>query len=542
MVKELSGRAEESYSRAKTEIREVEKLRMAKRREGERSTGYSQYAEVMCELESIIQELSKLKLDMASVLQERRRAEREIDSSMVCMQQHSRTLETVKREIEEINEEHLLVELARIEAIKERGEAEAQREESSETFKAAKEDTEKKKKELIKEIENAKELENKLAITLSDITLLQGGLNLLKKMERRAENIESNFLEEGELTVDESTLYSITKELEATKKELASVKNDSFQFMTSMDVVRNELRHVMEETAQVKKNEQKPEMIIQNLNSKLLKAKAKLEATSASEDKMKSIVSNLSLTLEQLKSESEKAKKERSIISEETGIIKADVQKTEMEIDLAEERLQAALQDLKAVKASETEALNNLKAQIEITIRNRVSSSKQGSTITISRFEYEYLKGSAAVANKIAEKKVLAAHAWIEALKASEKEMAIKTELLRRESRELKVEEEHEVRETKRSLSSKKVVEKELEHMRQKSAKNMEPEILQPENALRSKSMNRSFRMAPAKKVMSRRISTTADHNASKAPSFRVRRRKKIIPDLTKFFGGKNSI
>ncbi|XP_075492262.1 protein PLASTID MOVEMENT IMPAIRED 2-like isoform X2 [Primulina tabacum] len=532
MVKELSRRAEESYSRAKTEIREVEKLRMAKRREGERST----------ELESIIQELSKLRLDMASVLQERRRAEREIDSSMVRMQQHSRTLETVKREIEEINEEHVLVELARIEAIKERGAAEAQRKESSETFKAAKEDTVKKKKEMIQEIENAKELENKLAITLSDITLLQGGINLLKKMERRAENIESNFLEEGERTVDESTLYSITKELEATKKELASVKNDSFQFMTSMDIVRNELRHVMEETAQVKKNEQKPEMIIQNLNSKLLKAKAKLEATSASEDKMKSIVSNLSLTLEQLKSDSEKAKKERSIISEETGIIKADVQKTEMEIDLAEERLQAALQDLKAVKASETEALNNLKAQTEITIRNRVSASKRGSTITISRFEYEYLTGSAAGANEIAEKKVLAAHAWIEALKASEKEMAIKTELLRRESRELKVEEEHEVRKTKRSLSAKKVVEKELAHMRQKSAKNMEPEILQPENALRSKSMNRSFRMAPVKKVMSRRISTTADHNASKGPSFRVRRRKKIIPDLTKFFGGKNSI
>ncbi|XP_073143709.1 protein PLASTID MOVEMENT IMPAIRED 2 [Henckelia pumila] len=571
-VKELSRRVEESNSRANAETGEVDKLRMAKRREAEWSTGNSQYADVMSELESIKRELSKLRLDMASVLQEKRRAEQEIDSSMVSMQHHSTTLDTVKMKIEEINEEHVLVELARIEAIKECGEVEAQREESSERFKAAKEEMVTERKKMIQEIENAKELENKLAITISDITMLQGGLNLVKKMERRAENIESNFLEEGEQTVDESVLFAITEELEATKKELASVRDDSFQFMSSMDVVRNELRHVMEETARVKKSEQKTEMIIQNLNSKLLKAKAKLEATSAAEDKAKSIVSNLSLTLEQLKSESEKAKKERSVISEETAIIKADVQKTEMEIDLAEERLQAALQDLKATKASESKALDDLKAQIEITIRNRASASKRGSTITISKFEYEYLIGSAIGAMEIADKKVSAAHAWIEALKASEKEIMIKTELLRRESRELKVEEEHEVRKTERSLSAKKVVEKELGNMRQKSAKYMEPEISRPENALRSRSMNRSFRMTPAKKVMSRRISATADHNAavlsrrisattdhnaavmsrrisatadhnaSRVPSFRVRRRKQIIPNLTKFFGGKSSI
>ncbi|XP_075501414.1 protein PLASTID MOVEMENT IMPAIRED 2-like [Primulina tabacum] len=569
---EISRRVEESNARAKTDVREAEKLRMDKIREGEWSTGNSRYTDVMSELESIKRELSTLKLDMTSLLQERRRAEQEIDSSTVSMQHHSSTLETVKREIEEIEVEHVLVELATIEAIKDCGEVEAQRKESSERFKAAKEDTVKKKKKIIKEIENAKELENKLAITLSDITLLQGGLNLVKKMERRVENIGSNFLEEGDQTADQSMLFSITKELEATKKELASVRDDSFRFMTSMDVVRNELRHVMEETARVKKSEQKTEVIIPNLHSKLLKAKTKLEATSVAEYKANSIVSNLSLTLEQLKSESEKAKNELSLISEETEIIKADVQKTEMEIELAEERLQAALQDLKAIKASESKALDNLEAQIEITIRNRASASKRGSTITISKFEYEYLIGSAIGAKEIADKKVSAAHAWIEALKACEKEIMIKTELSRRESRELKVQEEREVRKTERLLSAKKVVEKELGHIRQKSAKSMEPEILRPANALRRKSMNRSFRMSPGKKAMSgrisatadhnasvtprrisatkdhnasvksRRISATTDHNASRVPSFRVKRRKQIIPNLTKFFGGKSNI
>ncbi|KZT75723.1 protein PLASTID MOVEMENT IMPAIRED 2 [Dorcoceras hygrometricum] len=47
---------------------------------------------------------------------------------------HTSSLETIRREIEETNEEHVLVELAKIEAIKECGETEAQRKEDNELF------------------------------------------------------------------------------------------------------------------------------------------------------------------------------------------------------------------------------------------------------------------------------------------------------------------------------------------------------------------------------------------------------------------------
>ncbi|KAI3462560.1 hypothetical protein Pfo_019223 [Paulownia fortunei] len=536
-VKDLTLRIEESNSRARAQMEDLEKLKMAKRREEECNSGNSQCEKVMRELESLKRELSKLKLDMASILEEKRRAEKETDSSMSKALSYSGSVEALTKEIEEINEEHVLVELARIEAIKEYREIEAQRREEAEKYLTAMEETRKKNPSIIQEIEDAKELETKLAITISDINMLESKLKQVEEMKKGLERneslryqIESNFQEEDE-SGSISLLELVTRELEATQKELTSVKIESIEFMASMDIVRNELRHVMEETASFKKKEEKAGMTIQNLNSKLLIAKANLEATSAAADKAESNISNLSLTLEQMKLEAKTTEKERSLISEETAVTKAEVQKTEAEIDLAEERLQAALQDLNAVKSSEAIALENLKAVIQNTMRNRASTSQRSSTITISRFEYEYLKGHAAGAIEIADKKVSAAEAWIEALKASEKEVLIKTDLSRRETRELRGEKERKVTKTEGSMTARKLVEDDFENSRQK----MKPENLQPENAFPSKAMNRSTKWPPPRRAKVRRSASPAVHGTPRSSSFTLRRRKKEMPNLAKF-------
>ncbi|KAK6151255.1 hypothetical protein DH2020_016187 [Rehmannia glutinosa] len=466
----------------------------------------------MRELETIKRELSKLKLDMASVLEEKKRAEKETGSALLKTESYINSVEALNKEIEEINEEHVLVELARIEAIKEYEEIEAQRREKAEIYSAALEETRKKKQEMIQETEDAKELETKLAITVSDINMLDSELKQVKEMDKG--------LEANEESGSSSMLDSVMKELEASKKELALVKDESFQFMASMDVVRNELRHVADQTARLKKKEEKTEMNIQNLNSKLLRAKSKLEVTSAAEEKAKSIVSNLTL-----KSENETTAKERSLISEETAVIKAEVQRTETEIDLAEEKLQAALQDLKAVKSSEAVALENLKSLIEKTMRNRASLLGL------------YLTGHAAGAKEIADKKVAAARAWIEALKASEKEIQIKSELLRRESRELRVEEEREVQQAEGTMYGNKTDDDDFEKWRQ----SMEPENLKPGIGFPSKAMNRSVKkMTPTRRGKARRSASPVVHGTPRSKSFTVRRRRKVMPNLAKFFSGKS--
>ncbi|CAN1227536.1 Protein PLASTID MOVEMENT IMPAIRED 2 [Linum perenne] len=405
----------------------------------------------MKELEFVKSELSKLKLGMASVLEEKAQAEKVANNSQFTQQSETDTVEALRKEIDEANEEHVLVELATIEALKEKEEIEAQRQKESSEFSAAVEEKRKKMNEAIEEIDSSKEMESKLAVTLFDAGVLHNELRLAKEMEMkiqrsnsmRSSGSVSRRIEQG--SEGSPMLKSIKNELEAAKKELATVKEEGFQFMASMDIIRNELQHVKEEAARLEKEEEKADVTVQNLNSKLLRGKSKLDAAISAEEKAKSILSNLNLTLEQLMTEAEVAKKEKELIGEETTNIKVEIHKTETEIDITEEKLEAAMEELEQIKVSEALAMRKLQDLIENAMRARASASEEGcSTINLSRFEYEYLTGRAGKAEEIADKKVAAAQAWIEALNASEKEILMKVEMAHREIREMKVEEERE--------------------------------------------------------------------------------------------------
>ena len=82
------------------------------------------------------------------------------------------------------------------------------------------------------------------------------------------------------------------EEIEAAKKDLASITKQVFKFMASMYVTRKQLKHVSAATIHLKNKESKIGAKVRNLSYKLLRAKSKLEAVSAAEEKAKSIVSN----------------------------------------------------------------------------------------------------------------------------------------------------------------------------------------------------------------------------------------------------------
>ncbi|KAG2715034.1 hypothetical protein I3760_03G057700 [Carya illinoinensis] len=560
-VKDLSLLIEKSNSKAKAKVRDIEMLKKSRRRNARTMTTgdieSDQYAEVMRELEFVKQELSRLKLDMAHVLEQKSWTEKEVKASTSKMFSYSKSVRTLRKEIQESNEEQVLVELARIEALKELGEIEAQREKEATEFSAAMEKTKQKMKDITEDIDQSKELETKLAITLSDVGMLQNELKLVKEMDKKVQRNDS--LNRGSFRKEElgvsPSLESVKEELEAAKKELALVREEGFQFMASMDVIRNELKHVKEETACFKKIEEKSDLTVQNLNSKLLRAKSKLEAVSAAEEKASSIVSNLLLTLEQLKTQAEAAEREKELITAETAAIREDVLKTESDIDLTEERLQVAMQELEIVKSSEALALERLKTLAENTMRSRASTSRHSSKITISKFEYEYLNGRAGGAQEIADKKVAAANGWIEALKASEKEMLMKTELAEKEIRETRVIEERVVYRANKSLSSKQMVEGGLQNWRQKREKNAEnSEAENFQLASRRKSLRINGNLTPSKRAKFRMsaspaarksdspaVRKSASPGARHINSFTIKKKKKVMPNLAKLFSGKRN-
>lgn len=517
-VKDLSTRIEELNSRLKLRAADMEKLKKAKTGGGSfgKTTDYNGYMKVMKELGDAKREVNKLKQDMAVVSEERRRAVEEMSGSGSKMQSCSSTIEGLQKEIDEMNEEIVVVELARIEAIKECRAIEAQRAEEAKEHSALIEKMREKINGLMQQTERAEKLETELAATNLDAKILESELKEVREMDKNVQRNESIRAKADLEEKETAELESINKELEAAKRALASVKKESFKCMASMDDIRNELKRISEEKAQFKKKNEKEDVTIQNLNAKLLRAKAKLEAASASEEKANSIASNLSLTLEQLKAGAETAREERVAAMEETAKIKEEIQKTNSETDLAEDKLQAAIQELKNVKSSEGIALENLRAVIEKTVRNR--ASKKSSKIIISTFEYEYLTGRAAMAEEIADKKVAAAQAWVKALKESEKEILMRTEMIEKETQELKAEEE-------RSLSATAMVERELQKW---------------ENS-RRKSMNTSGKMTPARRSKYRKSASPAFRLTHRSSSFTVTGRRKVLPKIAKFFGGRSS-
>lgn len=551
-VKELVLQIEKSNLKVKAQVRDMERLnKLSKRQDMALIVGSDeshQYAEVIRELEGVKQELSKLKLEMASVLEAKTRAEKEIATSISKLSSNMSHAEALRKKIDEANEEQVLVELAQIEALKEFGEIQAQREKEAREFSSAMQETKNKRKNVKEEISSSTDLESKLAVTLYDVNLIQHELKLAKDKDAKVQRNDSmkhlgGSFREGKQLEDSSLLKSITEELQAAKKELASTREEGFQFMASMDIVRNELKHVTEETVQLKKVKEKADITAQNLNSKLLRAKSKLETATAVEEKARSTLSSLSVTLEQLKTEAEVARKEKKLICEETAKIKAEIRNTDSQIDLTEEKLQYAIQELDAVKKSESSALQNLKNVNENTMRSRASASQHSSSITISKFEYEYLTGHAAMAEEIADKKVAAAQAWIEALKASEKEILMKIELAHGDIRETRVEEEKEIYRTESSLSAKRMVEGELPKWRQVSKKNTEAENQQ--QPLPRKSMKANGNLTPSRRSKLRNAGSPSvrmtPRIAPRSTSIAIRKKRTIVPNLAKLFIGKKS-
>ncbi|XP_028774962.1 protein PLASTID MOVEMENT IMPAIRED 2 isoform X1 [Neltuma alba] len=507
-VKGISSKIEESSSKAKALV--------------VRKNESYDYKHVMRELELIKQELQKLKFDVASVMEEKLRAEEEIKASRSKILSGSRAADELRKEIEDANEDHVLAELARIEALKELREIEAQREEEEAQFLSKMETTKKKMKEATDEIEKSKELEMKLAVTMSDVEMLQNELNSVRELDGSRGS---------------SLLQNITQELQAAKRELASIKEEGFQFMASIDVIRNELNHVTTELAQVKEEEGKVESKVQNLNSKLLRAKSKLESVSNDEEKAKSIATSLSVSLEELKAETEAARKEKEIITQENRTTKEEIKATELEIDMNEEKLQAAMQELEVIKALESEALEKLKTLTKNTMRERALAAKHSSTITISTFEYEYLTNHAAVAEEIADKKVEAAHAWIKALEASEHEISVRTKIVLREIKETKKEEEIMEVNPKEKLVSKRVSQDRLENLAGKRGKSSSNYNLQRSTSRKSIKLSNGT-MVPAKQAKFQKSASPAGRHVS---LFAMRKKKMVITHLASLFKGKRN-
>ena len=159
----------ESMYKAKAEMRDMAPLKKyVKPRNDD-----NQYSQVMTELEHAKRELFQLKLHVGSVLEEKLQAENEVKASRSSMLSFSRVAQKLTNEIEEASEEQLVVQLDKMDALNELRDIEKLQ------------NTRNKLKEAIQAIDETKELEMKLATTLSDIDMLKNEFKFVKKTGKR---------------------------------------------------------------------------------------------------------------------------------------------------------------------------------------------------------------------------------------------------------------------------------------------------------------------------------------------------------------------
>ncbi|XP_073002922.1 protein PLASTID MOVEMENT IMPAIRED 2-like [Typha latifolia] len=508
-ARELARKIEEANAKAMTQRSQLQSIHRS-------GTRKKEFAEVMLELDNVKKELSRLKHDITSALEAKAQAEKEIEASTSKTQYHSLLVDELKKEIEEANEEHVLVELARIEAGKEWREVEAQREAAAGQFAKNMDAAKKRIEELRREINRAKALETKLATTNSDVTVLQNEMELTRTMQTNSR------MKKGRL------------ELQSAKHELASIKEEGFQLMSSMDQIREDKMHLSEEANRLKRLEKKADSNVQYLSAELLSAKSRLESASVADERAKLIISSLLAALQQLRAETDAAKREKELVDEETRCTREEIKKTDIEISSLDARLQAAAQLLKLVKASEAAALKKLKDVADRTMKARADSIYRRFALSISKCEYDYLFRSAVAVQVVADKKVAAAQLWIEALKAAEKEIVLRTEFAESEIKGFRAMEEQKLCEMEKSLFAKKAMEEEISKCKGETS------ALQLAAVPAIKSLRKKGIPTASGRTNMSNVSASSGNRNTRFRSFTIKRRK-VVPNLVKLIRDRRS-
>jgi chromosome segregation ATPase len=218
-------------------------------------------------------------------------------------------------------------------------------------------------------------------------------------------------------------------ELESFKEE-----SQSLQFTAPMLRARAEMERIAEEMGRLEGQEKKAGAQVRQLDAVLGDAKSRLAAVTAADEMAGEILSDLKAALRRVDEETEAAEKERALTELENGCAVADAESVAAEIAAAEKRIRAAVRELEAARAGEAAATGKLREVVESERWARASTvSQRSGNVTIPRFEYEYLAGRAEVVRAVADKKVAAAEAWVEARRAGEKEMIMRAEAIERE-------------------------------------------------------------------------------------------------------------
>ncbi|KAL2523793.1 WEB family protein [Abeliophyllum distichum] len=417
-------------------------------------TARVQYAAAVTELDAAKQELRKIREEYNASAEAKNLAIEQAAEAEISAKANMERSSELSKEIVTLQESVQQVKLASTQAQEEEAKIYADKDKQKQSYKARLEESAKKllalKKGLDPEVN--KNLETQLVGTMSEIEALQ------KEMEKaRASDLDF--------------ARTINSELDDATELLHKMEEEENSLRSLVETLKIELENTKKEHLELKEKETGTESIAGNLHVKLRKAKSELEAALAEEAKLSGVSDEMFSVIYQLSLESENAKHEVEETKRNAEELKKEAEAARIKLEEAETKLKVALNAAEEVKAAEARALNQIRMLSEKTDAARASTSDPRAQITISRLEFESLSRKVEESEKLAEMKVAAAIAQVEAVRASEEEALKKLEASQKDIEDMKTATQEALKKAEMAEGAKKAVEGELRRWREQEQK-----------------------------------------------------------------------
>ncbi|XP_059284209.1 WEB family protein At5g55860 [Lycium ferocissimum] len=491
-------------------------------------TAREKYMAEIGDLDKVKQELRKIRQDCNTFMEEKAGAIEQAAEAERTAKANMERASELSKEITSVQESIGLLNLASGQVREEQSKIYAEKDVQKQSYKAKLEESTKKLVALRKEtdLDLAKNLEAKLAEKMSEIEALKKEMDSAKSS-------------------DLDKVKVITAELDDAKDSLHKVVEEENTLQNLVETLKMELENIKKEHSDLKEKEAETESLAGSLHVKLRKAKSELEVAVAEEAKARGASEGMISTLHQLTLETENAKLEAEEMKMQAEEMKKEAEATRIVLEEAEKKLKLAMQEAEEAKSAEAEAREQINKLSEKTTAARSSTSESGARITLSKDEFDSLSRKVEEFDNLAEIRVGAAIAQVEAVKASENEALKKLEATQKEIDDIKTATQEALKKAEMAEAAKKAVEGELRRWRereQKKAAEAASRIL-TETQMNYGSSPQNYRVEkekPSEKFVEVETKIAETRKLQKAKTS-VSKKKVLMPDISGIFHKKKN-
>ncbi|MCO5606971.1 hypothetical protein L7F22_061162 [Adiantum nelumboides] len=429
-------------------------------------------------LESLKQKLADLKAQVLVAERERETSLKHKEEALASQDANTQKAESLSKELAELNESFVLLKLACIAANRDKV-ALLQAKHADETSELGSDGD----LELANEDLKKAELEHKLAAATVELGELQtelanakqGEVSAIKEAASALEAVTSE-LERTRLSEESaaSSLQSFSAELEETKAKLKQELDNVSSLSSILESLKKESAMVNAELRSVREREANATAAASVLTVELARLRAELPAAETAEAKAVESISGLSQAFEQVKAEAAEAKAEAESLHNEAVKIKNQADEAKAAKERAESMLQTAVREAQSAKQAEATAVSRVKALSMKTYASRASEVGPGAEIAISKDEYDALKRKVQEAEELANMRVAAAMAQVEAVRASEQEILRKVDNATEDIESIKSAIKQALQRAEMAEAAKSAVESEMKRLREREQKRKE--------------------------------------------------------------------